>query len=88
VTRKALTDPSAISEARWLPAMADAVDNSTPKPRTPDEPKMEDILGTELNKALVEAIAANGDYGGIAQKHLSAAADQMTSYLEQQGGYY
>jgi multiple sugar transport system substrate-binding protein len=88
VTRKALTDPSAVAEARWLPAMAEAVDNSTPKPRTPDEPKMEDILGTELNRALVEAVAANGDFSGIAQKHLSAAANEMTSYLEQQGGYY
>jgi multiple sugar transport system substrate-binding protein len=88
VTRKALTDPSAIEKARWLPAMADAVDNSTPKPRTPDEPKMEDILGTELNLALVEAIAANGDYSGIAQKHLDAAAQEMTDYLTQQGGYY
>jgi multiple sugar transport system substrate-binding protein len=88
VTRKALTDPSAIAKARWLPAMADAVDNSTPKPRTPDEPKMEDILGTELNLALVEAIAAGPDYSGIAEKHLKSAADQVTSYLQQQGGYF
>jgi hypothetical protein len=49
---------------------------------------MEDILGTELNLALVEAIAANGDYSGIAQKHLDAAAQEMTDYLTQQGGYY
>ena len=88
VTRKALTDPGAIAKARWLPAMAAAVDNSIPKPRTPDEPKMEDILGTELNLALVEAIASNGHYNGIAKKHLDAAAQQTTDYLTQQGGYY
>ena len=45
------------SKYRWLPAIKDAVDNSVPKPKTPDEPKFEDILGTALNKALVEAIA-------------------------------
>lgn len=88
VTRKALTDPGAIAKARWLPAMAAAVDNSIPKPRTPDEPKMEDILGTELNLALVEAVAANGHYSGIAKKHLDSAAQQTTDYLTQQGGYY
>ena len=88
VTRKALTDPSAIEAARWLPAIADAVDNSTPKPRTPDEPKMEDILGTHLNLALGEAVNAGSSFTGIAQKHLQAAADEWTSYLTDQGGYF
>jgi multiple sugar transport system substrate-binding protein len=87
VTRVALTDPSAVAEARWLPAIADAVDSATPKPRTPDEPKFEDILGTHLNLALVEAIDAGSNFTGIAQKHLKAAADEMAAYMQDQGGY-
>jgi multiple sugar transport system substrate-binding protein len=88
VTGGALHDPQAVKKYRWLPAIADAVNNSVPKPRSPDEPKMEDILGTQLNEALVEAISAKSGYTQIAQKHLSSAASQITSYLKQQGGYF
>ena len=88
VTGSALSDPEAVEKHRWLPAIADAVNNSVEKPRTPDEPKMEDILGTALNEALVEAIAQKSNYDAIAQKHLSDAADQITAYLKQQGGYF
>ncbi len=88
VTNSALHDPQAVKKYRWLPAIADAVNNSVPKPRSPDEPKMEDILGTQLNEALVEAIGAKGGYTQIAQKHLTSAANQITSYLKQQGGYF
>jgi multiple sugar transport system substrate-binding protein len=88
VTGSALHDPVAVKKYRWLPAIADAVNNSVPKPRTPDEPKMEDILGTALNEALVEAIAKKSGYHAIAQKHLSSAATQITAYLKQQGGYH
>jgi len=88
VTGSALHDPQAVKKYRWLPAIADAVNNSVPKPRSPDEPKMEDILGTQLNEALVEAISAKSGYTQIAQKHLTAAANQITSYLKQQGGYF
>ncbi len=88
VTGTALNDPEAVKKHRWLPAIADAVNNSVEKPRTPDEPKMEDILGTALNEALVEAIAAKANYDAIAQKHLSAAAGEITAYLKQQGGYF
>jgi multiple sugar transport system substrate-binding protein len=84
----ALHDPEAVKNHRWLPAIADAVNNSVEKPRTPDEPKMEDILGTALNQALVEAIASKANYDAIAQKHLTAAAGQITAYLKQQGGYF
>jgi len=87
VTGPALRDPALAAKYRWLPACADAVDNSIPKPRTPDEPKMEDLLGTELNQALVEAISAKSGYTQIAQKHLTAAANQITAYLKQQGTY-
>lgn len=88
VTNSALHDSQAVKKYRWLPAIADAVNNSVPKPRSPDEPKMEDILGTQLNEALVEAIAAKSGYTQIAQKHLNAAASQITSYLKEQGGYF
>jgi multiple sugar transport system substrate-binding protein len=88
VTGSALTDAEAVQKHRWLPAIAEAVNTSVQKPRTPDEPKMEDILGTALNEALVEAIAAKSNYDAIAQKHLQTAAGQITDYLKQQGGYF
>lgn len=88
VTGSALNDPEAVRKHRWLPAIAESVNNSVEKPRTPDEPKMEDILGTALNEALVEAIAAKSNYDAIAKKHLHAAAEQITAYLKQQGGYF
>ncbi|MGE0116410.1 MAG: extracellular solute-binding protein [Dongiaceae bacterium] len=88
VTGSALTDAEAKEKHRWLPAIAESVNNSVQKPRTPDEPKMEDLLGTALNEALVEAIATKANYDAIAQKHLQAAADQITDYLKQQGGYF
>ena len=88
VTGSALHDPVAVKKYRWLPAIADAINTSIPKPRTPDEPKMEDILGTALNEALIEAISKKSGYHGIAQKHLSSAASQITAYLKQQGGYF
>jgi ABC-type glycerol-3-phosphate transport system substrate-binding protein len=88
VTGKALNDPDASAQFRWLPAIADAVNNSTAKPRTPDEPKFEDILGLHLNQALVQAVAEKGNYTAIAQKELTAAANEITDYIKQQGGYF
>ena len=55
VTKKALTDPTAASKYRWLPAIADSVANCTPKPRTPDEPQFEDILGEPVGRPGVTA---------------------------------
>jgi multiple sugar transport system substrate-binding protein len=88
VTGSALTDSEASGKFRWLPAIKDAVDNSVPKPKTPDEPKFEDILGTALNKALVEAIDAKSGFTQIAQKHLTQASNEMTAFIKQQGGYF
>jgi multiple sugar transport system substrate-binding protein len=87
VTKTALEDPDAVSNFRWLPAIKDAVNNSVPKPKTPDEPKFEDILGTQVNKALVEAIQKKSGYKAIAQSHLNAAAKEMSDFIKQQGGY-
>ena len=88
VTKSALTDPSIASQYRWLPAIADAVNNSIAKPHTPDEPKMEDILGTHLNVALVQALQQKSNYHSIAQSELTKAAGEITAYLKQQGGYF
>jgi multiple sugar transport system substrate-binding protein len=87
VTGSALTDPEAVKQYRWLPAIKDAVENSVPKPKTPDEPKFEDILGTHLNEALVTAIQQKSGYTQTAQKSLTAAANEITSFIKQQGGY-
>src|SRR3954452_12367741 len=87
VTGSALTDSEAAGKYRWLPAIKDAVDNSVPKPKTPDEPKFEDILGTHLNQALVTAIQQKSGFTQTAQKALTAAASEMTSFIKQQGGY-
>jgi len=88
VTKSALTDPSISSQFRWLPAIADAVNNSVAKPHTPDEPKMEDILGTHLNEALVQALQQKSNFHSIAQAKLTQAANEITAYLKQQGGYF
>jgi multiple sugar transport system substrate-binding protein len=88
VTKSALEDPQATKQYRWLPAIKDAVNASVPKPKTPDEPKFEDILGTQLNEALVEAVSKKSGYTAIAQKHLTAAGNQMTSFIKQQGTYF
>jgi multiple sugar transport system substrate-binding protein len=87
VTKSALEDSTAVKKYRWLPAIKDAVDNSVPKPKTPDEPKMEDILGTHLNQALVTAIQQKSGYAQIAHKELTAAGNEITQFLKQQGGY-
>ncbi len=87
VTKSALEDAQAVKQFRWLPAIKDAVNASVPKPKTPDEPKMEDILGTHLNQALVAAVQEKRNYRAIAQKELTAAANETTAFLKQQGGY-
>jgi multiple sugar transport system substrate-binding protein len=88
VTSKALTDPTAASKYRWLPAIADSVNNAVAKPRTPDEPKFEDILGTEINLAIIDAIAQKGNYTQIAQTHLKKAAEGVQALLDQNKATY
>jgi hypothetical protein len=48
---------------------------------------MEDILGTHLNEALVTAIERKSGYSQIAKQSLTAAANETTAFLKQQGGY-
>jgi hypothetical protein len=49
---------------------------------------MEDILGTRLNEALVQALQRKSGYAAIAQSKLTQAANEITAYLKQQGGYF
>jgi multiple sugar transport system substrate-binding protein len=88
VTQKALTDPTAVGKYRWLPAIAESVANATPKPRTPDEPKFEDILGTQINVALTKAIAQKGGYGQIAKDALTEASKQINALVQQNKDLY
>jgi multiple sugar transport system substrate-binding protein len=88
VTKSALTNPQAVAKHRWLPAIAQSVQSSTPKPRTPDEPRFEDILGTQLNIALVDALQQKGNYTQIAQKALNTAKTQMAAVLKQNKNIY
>jgi len=73
----AFQNEDAIKKARWLPAILKALSAGKPSPRTPDWSKVEDILGTALNKALVEK--------GNAKQHLDDAAAEATAYLKGAG---
>jgi multiple sugar transport system substrate-binding protein len=88
VTQKALTDPSAAGKHRWLPAIAESVATSTPKPRTPDEPKFEDVLGTQINIALAKAISQKSGFDKIAADALNTAASQMNQVIQQNKDLY
>lgn len=88
VTQKALTDPTAAGQHRWLPAIAESVATSTPKPRTPDEPKFEDVLGTQINIALAKAISQKSGFDKIAADALNTAANQMNQVIQQNKDLY
>ena len=76
----AFSDPEAVKAHRLLPvALAQLNSGAQARPRTPDWGKVESIIGTELNKALVA-----GSGGGAA---LDSAAGQVKDYLKAQGYY-
>src|SRR5207344_306382 len=80
VKTPAFSDPVAAKDHRLLPvALAQLQSGAEARPRTPDWAKVESILGTELNKALVK-----GSGGGAA---MDSAATQAKTYLTQQGYY-
>jgi multiple sugar transport system substrate-binding protein len=58
--------------------LAQLIAGAEARPRTPDWSKVEDILGTALNKAL-----SAGTVGG----HLDSAAKDVTAYLKKNGYY-
>ncbi len=88
VTQRALKDPQATEKYRWLPAYEVATKAAVAKPWTPDEGKLEDILGTRLNEALTQAVAQKSGYDAIARKALTTAASETMEFLKQQGGYF
>ena len=73
----ALKDGEAQKKGRWLDATLRALTCGMPSPRTSDWSKVEDILGTQLNKALLEK--------GNAKRHLDAAAAEATAFLKGAG---
>jgi multiple sugar transport system substrate-binding protein len=73
----ALKDEEAQKKGRWLGATLRALTCGIPSPRTSDWSKVEDILGTQLNKALLEK--------GNAKEHLDAAAAEATAFLKSAG---
>jgi multiple sugar transport system substrate-binding protein len=73
----ALKDEQARKKSRWLDATLKALTLGVPSPRTSDWSKVEDILGTELNRALLGK--------GKAKQHLDAAAAEATAFLKSAG---
>jgi multiple sugar transport system substrate-binding protein len=79
VKRSAFLDPVASKQNPLQKTiLAQLIAGAEARPRTPDWAKVEDILGTELNKAL-----SAGTVGG----HLDSAAKQATDYLKKNGYY-
>ena len=79
IRRSAFTDPIASRKnplQKTILAQLDA--GALARARTPDWAKMEDILGTELNKALSAGTVGN---------HLDVAAKGITDFLKKQGYY-
>lgn len=73
----AFQDQQARAKSRWLDAILEAMTVGVPSPRTSDWSKVEDILGTHLNLALLDK--------GNAKGHLDAAAAEATAFLKSAG---
>jgi len=73
----AMKDEQAQKKCRWLSATLRALNCGVPSPRTSDWSKVEDILGTHLNQALLDK--------GKAKQHLDAAAAEATAFLKGAG---
>ncbi len=79
VTVPAFADQQAQANEAWLPVASEQIALGLgSKPRTPDWSKVEELLSTELNKAL-----QRGTLGDA----LDIAAEQATDYLTEQGYY-
>lgn len=79
VRRSAFLDAQASRRNRLQKTIfAQLIAGAEARPRTPDWAKVEDILGTELNKAL-----SAGTVGG----HLDSASRQVTAFLKKNGYY-
>jgi multiple sugar transport system substrate-binding protein len=73
----AFKDEEARKKSRWLDATLKALTLGVPSLRTSDWSKVEDILGTELNRALLDR--------GKARQHLDSATAQATAFLKSAG---
>jgi len=73
----AFRDQEARTKSRWLDAILEAMTVGVPSPRTSDWSKVEDILGTHLNLALLDK--------GNAKRHLDNAAAEATAFLKSAG---
>jgi multiple sugar transport system substrate-binding protein len=79
VKRSAFLDPTASKHNRLQRTiLAQLNAGALPRPRTPDWARVEDMLGTELNKALSAGSVGN---------HLDTAARQVTAFLKKNGYY-
>jgi multiple sugar transport system substrate-binding protein len=79
VKRSAFLDQTAAKHNRLQKTiLAQLNAGAEARPRTPDWAKVEDILGTELNKALAAGTVGN---------HLDSAASQATAFLKKNGYY-
>jgi multiple sugar transport system substrate-binding protein len=79
VKRSAFLDATATKHNRLQKTiLAQLNAGAEARPRTPDWAKVEDILGTELNKALSAGTVGN---------HLDSAASQATDFLKKNGYY-
>jgi multiple sugar transport system substrate-binding protein len=79
IRRTAFNDPVANKKNPLMKTILRQLDTGAlARPRTPDWAKVEDIIGTQLNIAL---------QGGEIGNHLDVAAQQVTSFLKQQGYY-
>lgn len=77
VKTAAYDDPALQKEFPWLPTVKEALANSVARPRTPEWPKVEDILGLHLNMAL----SGQEDV----KTALNKAATEATDYLKSVG---
>ena len=75
----AFKDQEARIRSRWLDAIFEAMTVGVPSPRSSDWSKVEDILGTQLNLAVLDK--------GKSRQHLDAAAAEATAFLKA-AGYY
>lgn len=79
VKRSAFLDPQANKRNPLLRTiLAQLNAGAEARPRTPDWAKVEDIIGTELNRALA---------AGTVGDHMDRATAQATAYLKKQGYY-
>ena len=79
VRRSAYQDADALSKWRYLPGILNSLDHSIARPRTPEWAKIEDLLGTRVNEAMVAK--------GGAKEYLDKAAQEIKDALTT-AGYY